>query len=66
MRIKVNPDGSVLVAGSIDRAAIAAAVKGAKAPSKAPSKDKPEPEPEPDLKPEPELELPTLEGSASE
>lgn len=66
MRIKVNPDGSYGVAGSVNHAEVAAAVKAAaKATPKAapksakqPSKAKPEPEPEP------ELELPTVEDAA--
>ena len=60
MRIKVNPDGSVGVAGSLNHAEIDAATKGSKAPGKAPAKapvkGKPESEPEPELESESESE----------
>lgn len=56
MRIKVYPDGSVGVAGSLNRADIEAAGGKPKAAKKAPAKARPKPEPKPESKPEPEPE----------
>ena len=59
MRIKVNPDGSYLVSGSVNQAEIDAAVKAAKS-GRAKADPKPKEsakEPEPEAVVEPELPL---------